>query len=128
MVYVGKYSYIGNNSDMIGINSVLSDSSVNTDSIKSISEKKLSKSYKDDVVYIKKFGAESVDIEEFDNMILVDAKFKKDLLLGSLEVEHLFSLIKNGTDSFSITNGGNNEQSFSFSYSFTASEGVNDDE
>lgn len=125
---MGKYSYIGNNSDMIGINSVLSDSSVNTDSIKSISEKKLSKSYKDDVVYIKKFGAESVDIEEFDNMILVDAKFKKDLLLGSLEVEHLFSLIKNGTDSFSITNGGNNEQSFSFSYSFTASEGVNDDE
>jgi hypothetical protein len=128
VVYVGKYSYIGNNSDMIGINSVLSDSSVNTDSIKSISEKKLSKSHKDDVVYIKKFGAESVDIEEFDNMILVDAKFKKDLLLGSLEVEHLFSLIKNGTDSFSITNGGNNEQSFSFSYSFTASEGVNDDE
>ena len=58
--------------------------------------------------------------------MIVDASFSDSLSFGSLELKKLFEIVKEGSDSFSITNGGNNGRGFSISYSFTSSEGVSD--
>ncbi|MBR1430188.1 hypothetical protein [Ruminococcus sp.] len=122
---MGKCSYIRSDTAMISLDKVLRDlarpaaSNSNT-----VSLEELKGIHKEHYDFMRKLCSDNISLEKFGKMIFVDARFTDALSLTPYELQRISEIIKTGSDSFSITNCGNGDRSFSILYSFTVPEGV----
>lgn len=126
---VGRCSYIGNDGAITAVCDMLRDA-VGKDgkSDNAVAECVLSEIHKEHFEFMRKLCSDNITLEKFGTLVMVDAKFTSELSLNPFELQRIYDIIKTGSDSFSITNSGNNERSFSISYSFTVQEGADDNE
>ena len=121
---MGRCSYIGNDEALIAVKGILQNAAgVSNGTGNAVTESVLSGIYKEQFDFIGRLCSGNISLEKFGNVIMVDAKFTNDVSLSSFELQRIYDIIKSGADSFSITNSGNSERSFSISYSFTVPEG-----
>ena len=125
-VYVGKCSYVGDNRIYSTISNVFDDIKKSRTNGNAIDEDVLTAPNRQNIEFFRRLGADNIDVEKFGKTVMVDASFSDNLSFGSLELNKLFEIVREGSDSFSITNGGDNDRGFSISYSFTFSEKVSD--
>ena len=123
---MGKCSYVGDNRIYSTISNVFDDIKKSRTNGNAIDEDVLTAPNRQNIEFFRRLGADNIDVEKFGKTVMVDASFSDNLSFGSLELNKLFEIVREGSDSFSITNDGDNDRGFSISYSFTFSERVSD--
>lgn len=122
---MGKCSYIGNDTVMIALDKALRDSaSPIASNSNTVSPDTLKGIHKEHYDYMSKLCSDNIRLEKFGKMIFVEAMFTDTLSLSAFDLQRISEIIKTGSDSFSITNCGNGDRSFSIFYSFTVPEGA----
>ena len=122
---MGKCSYIGNDDMVTALNEMFREAVKSVDKNRnSLNDDALCGEQKEYFDFMRKLCLGNIDLERFGNTIMVDARFNDKLTLSPFELQRVFDILNSGVDSFCITNSGNEEKSFSITYSFTVPGGV----